>query len=268
VSDWRELLEKAKSAIASGRTRQGLQFCDLAAVASEEARYDAALVRGSILLELGDAVGALSCYEMIADPVERDPKVDCARGIALFELAMLPEARAALRSAVRGEPDLAEAHYTLGLIAELAGSGHETVHFREARRLDPERFPADFQYSRTEFEEIIEEAVSELPVEIADSMADYPIIVAELPVVTEMRRMDPPISPLSLAVFFGITQHSPSGREEHQPGLLLFKRNVERAFRDREMMVAGLRQTVIEEFAQALGYSQDELEEGPEPSVE
>ena len=231
--------------------------CDRAALECDEARHTAALVRGAVLLELGDPGGALSCYEAIAVPNQPDPDLDCARGVALFELGQLPEAEAALKSAILDDPGLAEAHYTLGLLYELSGVPEAVRCFREARRLSPEKYPADSQYTRTEFEQLLNDAVAELPKVVVEALEEYPIVVADLPMVNELRQIQPRMSPQSLALVLG-SEGSAAGPEK--PCLLIFKRNVERAFRDRETTAERLRQTVIREFSHALGFSDDDLE--------
>jgi len=254
---WRQLLLKARHSLELGRPGEALQYCDRAALECEEARQTAALVRGAVLLELGDPSGALNCYEAIAIPNQPDPDLDCARGMALFELGHLAEAEAALKSAIHDDPGLAQAHYTLGLLYELSGIPEGMRCFREARRLSPEKFPADCQYTRAEFEELLKEAVAELPEEVAKALEDYPIVVADLPMVDELRQIQPRMSPQSLALVLG-TEGSPKGPQK--PCLLVFKRNVERAFRDRESAASKVRDTVIREFSHALGFSDDDLD--------
>ncbi|MEZ4271437.1 MAG: hypothetical protein R3C68_08390 [Myxococcota bacterium] len=115
----------------------------------------------------------------MADPAIADSDVDLARGVALFELARLPEAEKALRSALRGDPELAEAYYTLALVAELSGSGEDVELFRQARRLAPERYPARPQMPRNEFEEIVTAAMSELSDRMQEQLRDIPVMVAK-----------------------------------------------------------------------------------------
>src|SRR5690606_25477836 len=133
------------------------QLCDRAALSGDDGRYHGALLRGDILLELGDAAAALSAYETVAQLDVPDPELDCARGIALFHLCRLPEAENALRSALRGRPDLPHAWYTLALIAEIRGNGQDPELFRRARMLDPEHYPPLEQMGRGEFEQALEE---------------------------------------------------------------------------------------------------------------
>ena len=255
-ADWRVLLDEAELCLREQRLSDCLQFCDRAAMSGDEARYHAAILRGDVLMELGDPAGALSAYDSIADPDASDPDLDCARGIALFELGSLPEADNALRSALRGKPELAEAHYTLGLVAELLGTGEEVERFRQARRLAPDRFPAVAQMSRPDFERAIREALETLPETIRDVAEGLPILVAELPHPDDIRRSTPSTLPTATGVFV------PSLPPEHpmvlasggyrsggsHPAIVLFKRNIERASREPDDVTIQIRETVVEEL--------------------
>lgn len=264
---WEDLLDEAEATWADGRHHDALQLCDRAALQGEDARYYAALLRGDILLDLGDPAGALSSFESVADPEHHDPEIDLARGIALFELARFAEAENALRSALRGEPPLpetglAEAHHTLGLIYEIAGNGGEVEHFRAARRYDPERYPPPRQMSHEDFERVVEEALGELPETVKKAIENVPVLVAELPHPDDLRIAEPALSPRSLGLFIGPPPGSTSvldAPSAERPTILLFKRNLERACADRDQLIEEIRLTVIHEVGHALGLSEEDL---------
>jgi predicted Zn-dependent protease with MMP-like domain len=262
--NWEDLLDEAEAAWQNGRHHDALQACDRAAMQGEDARYYAAMMRGDVLLELGDAAGALSSFESVADPDVEDPDVDLSRGVALFELGRLAEGENALRSALRGDANLAEAHYTLGLIAELQGNGAEAEHFRQARRLDAELYSPRPQLAREDFENLVEEALASLPDPVATAVRNIPVLVAELPHPEDLRLSDPPLSPRALGLFVGTPPGRTGGFDgpaPEQPTILLFKRNLERACADREELVREVSLTVIHEVGHALGLSESELEE-------
>ncbi len=261
---WEDLMDEAEEAWHDGRHHDALQACDRAAMQGEDARYFAAMMRGDILLELGDAAGALSSFESVADPDVADPDVDLSRGVAMFELGRLAEAENALRSALRGDANLAEAHYTLGLIAELQGSGAEAEHFRQARRLDAELYTPRPQLAREAFETIVEEALTSLPESVAHAVRNIPVLVAELPHPEDLRLSDPPLSPRALGLFVGTPPGKAGafdGPPVEQATILLFKRNLERACIDRDELVREVTLTVVHEVGHALGLSEAELEE-------
>jgi predicted Zn-dependent protease with MMP-like domain len=265
---WEEWLSAAREAWGEERPHDALQLCDRAAQIPGDARYQAALLRGDILLEMGDAAGALSSYDSVADPSTPDAELDCARGLALFELARMAEAENALRSALRGNDKLADAHYALGLIAELHGNGQETEHFRRARRIAPERFPASPKRGSEDFQELVEEALEGLPPHVKGAMEEIPVLVAEVPHPEDLRQCDPPVSPLAFGMMVGLASQTGGyleDDEEAQPGLLLFKRNLERACHERQSLVDEIRATVIQEAEEHLGLMPgDEDEVGSE----
>jgi predicted Zn-dependent protease with MMP-like domain len=262
--DWKDLLDVGVVALGEGRHHDALQLADRAAVQGHEARYFAAMLRGDILLDFGDAAAALSSYDSAAEPGVPDPELDLCRGLCLFELVRLPEAENALRSALRDDPHLAEAHYTLALIAEMSGTGDEVEHFRCARRLEPERFPPAPQLSRAEFEAVVEEALTSLPGTVRDATRSIPVLIAEVALASDLLAADPPLSPRILGMFVGIPPREVSVLEpppEQQPTILLFKRNLERACRDREVLVREVRTTVLHEVGHAIGLSEEALVE-------
>ena len=182
------LLTAARDALLAGRSHDALQLCDRAALVCDAGRYGAAMLRGTILLDIGDAAGALSSYDSVADPRVPDAALDCARGIALFELARLAEADNALRSALRGSPELARAHFCLGLIAELAGNNEEAEHFRRARRLEPENYPPQRRVGAEEFQRAVSAAIDGLGVGPRQVLSKISVLVAELPNPKDLTR--------------------------------------------------------------------------------
>ncbi len=261
-SDWRDLLDEASQAHADGHDHDALQLCDRAAMCGEEARYFSAVMRGDVLIDLGDTSGALSSYDSVADPSVPDPDLDCARGVALFELVRFAEADNALRSATRGDPSLAEAHYTLGLLAEITGSGRDGEYFRQARRLDPGAYPPPIQLGRQEFESAVDEALAQLPEPVRKATQEVPIVIAEVPHPDDLVQSDPPLSPAMLGMFVGPSSAEVSVLDappEQQPTILLFKRNLERASHDRETLIREIRTTVLHEVGHAIGLSEADL---------
>ncbi|MEO0814924.1 MAG: metallopeptidase family protein, partial [Myxococcota bacterium] len=179
-------------------------------------------------------------------------------------LARFPESDNALRSAVRGRPDLAEAHYTLGLLYELLGNGRESEHFRLARKLAPGQFPIGEQLSREDFERCIQHAVGELPLTVQKAVEGIPVLVQELPHPEDLREAVPPVSPRCLGLFVGMSPRMESvldGVSEQQPVILLFKRNLERACTNSDQLVREIKLTILHEVGHALGLSEEQLAE-------
>jgi tetratricopeptide (TPR) repeat protein len=256
---WEQLLQEARAAWGDEQPHAALQLCDRAALQSAPARHAAALLRGDILLQLGDAAGALSSYDSVANPSVPDASLDCSRGLALFELARFAEAENALSSALRGDPQLAEAHHALGVMSEIMGKGDETEHFRLARRLAPQRFDLAPRLSTEQFESVVQKGLERLPERVRIAMMSMTVLVMEMPRLEDLRELNPPISPQSFGMHVALT----AGPAATQPAVLLFKRNLERACPHEAALVQAVRNTVLEEAVAALNlpYAED-LEEG------
>jgi predicted Zn-dependent protease with MMP-like domain len=260
---WSRLLERAERAFREARHHDALQLCDRSALQGDEARYHAAILRGDVLLDLGDAAGALSSYDAVADPSAADAELDCRRGIALFELVRFAEADNALRSALRGDANLTEAYYTLALIAEITGTGMDVEYFRRARQLEPMRFPPVAQMPQLDFEAVVVEAIASLPDQIQAALRDIPMLMAEVPHPADLLQADPPLSPRILGMVVGVPPPQVSMLDEpsvQQPTILLFKRNLERACTSHEILVTEIRRIVLHEVGHAIGLDEADLE--------
>ncbi|MEZ4271436.1 MAG: hypothetical protein R3C68_08385 [Myxococcota bacterium] len=51
---WQDYLEQAEAAFRERRYHDALQLCDQAAMSGDQARYHATMMRGDVLLEMGD----------------------------------------------------------------------------------------------------------------------------------------------------------------------------------------------------------------------
>jgi predicted Zn-dependent protease with MMP-like domain len=266
---WKKLLEQAQAAWQQQQHHDALQLCDRAALVSSHGRYAAARLRGDILLHLGDAAGALSSYDSVADPALADARLDCSRGLALFELVRFPEAHGALRSALRGDPQLPEAHHALGVMAEILGTGDAAEHFRRARRLAPARYAASPHLTVEQFQAVVQRALERLPERLRTAMQAMTILVQELPRLSDLQQGNAAISPLAFGTQVvrtppGQASGGPPEEETGAPTLLLFKRNLERACADETELVQAIRDSVLHEAVAALGLPYDEdLEEWP-----
>lgn len=253
---WQTLLEQARGAWEQEQVHDALQLCDRAALLGDMGRYRAALLRGDILLDLGDAAGALSSYDSVAEPSVQDAELDAARGIALLELARFAEAENALTSALRGTPNNADVLFALGLIAEVHHSGREVEFFRRARKLEPQRYAATPRLNPERFEAAVAEALHSLASAMGKYMRQVPVLIADVPHPQEIRLVDPPVSPLSFGMWVDLSQSMGPSNQPGAPserGLLLFKRNLERASPDYPTLVAHIKAFVEEELEESLG---------------
>lgn len=260
---------------------------DLAAI---EAIYDA--------LDAGDADGALARVRAVIEAEEADdPVLHFLAGVALVELDRAAEAVQELRRAVELDPDDAEfranlalalflgcefveasreasravecdpqlpdAHHVRALTLEREDRWDEAdEHFRRAERIDPDAFPAPRRISRDEFEAEVGRAAERLSEEFRRYLDEVAVTVDDLPADEILRDETPPLDPELLGLFVGTaldqrSAFSPGG--ELPPRILLFKRNLERVYPERDELVVQIARTLHHELGHYLGLDEDEL---------
>jgi len=215
--------------------------------------------------QLGDLPGALADVEAALRHLGDDPDALLERGVLLFELCRMAEARAQLEAVLRLDPELAAAHHYLGLIEERAGhAGAAERRFKRARKLAPDDFPRPVHLGEGEFDGAVEAALAELPPRLREYLANVAITVEELPADADLTASSPPLSPLVLGMFRGspladkgvmdVWAHFPSS-------IVLYQRNLERFARDREELIEQIGITLLHEVGHFLGLDEDDLRE-------
>lgn len=137
-------------------------------------------------------------------------------------------------------------------------------HFERAARLDAERFPSPLRLSEAEFRAHVEKASGMLPDDFARHLEQVAVTVEGLPSEAILREEEPPLDPELFGLFVGVPL---TGRSFLSPGgdlpprILLFQRNLERCFPDREELVEEITVTLRHELGHYLGLEEDELEE-------
>ena len=231
----------------------------------EEHLIELHLLTGVALGGLGDSRGALEAVEEAARLDPDDPEVAVERGIALFELCRLGEAKAELERALEAEPGHAAAHHYLGLVAEHLGQPEPAArHLRRARQLAPDDFAAPVAMSADAFAGAVEAALERLPERVRRYLGNVAILVEELPDLEEMRAAEPPLSPGSLGLFRGTpyTEQSTADPWSHLPSaIVLFRSNLRRFARSPEELVEQIGITLVHEVGHFLGLSEEDLYE-------
>lgn len=218
-------LETARRLVQRGEHRAALRAIDAAALAGKTLTREGRLLRGRALSGLGDYVGALTAFESLCRLGRPQPRIDRERGLILFRLGRLPEARRALESGLRGGPQrAAEAHHVLGLICELEQRPGASWHFRRARKLAPARYSAVPRLSAMEFELALRSALRKASPGVLDRARRLPIVVTPAPSAQDFGReasFNP--SQLGRLVWAAIESREP------QQLLILYRRNIELA---------------------------------------
>lgn len=121
----------------------------------------------------------------------------------------------------------------------------------------------DLPLSEAEFEELVVQALEELPEFFKQKLQNIDVIVAEWPTEAEIRSVG--LGPGRL--LFGLYQGVPLTRRTSHYGLVLpdkitiYKGPIERVCRTPEQVVARVKHTVKHEIAHHFGISDDRLRE-------
>jgi predicted Zn-dependent protease with MMP-like domain len=228
-----------------------------------ELRGRLALLEGQALVALGGARDALSRIAEAARALPGDLDVRAEEANALYELCRFEEAAAVLTRILQEDPGDPWSHWLLGLCFERLGRPALSArHLASAREIAPDDFAESVSLSPDAFEQVVEDALAELPAPVRNYLANVAVSVEDLPDVEELQASDPPHSPSILGIFRG----SPLGDKasmdpwSHFPSsIALFQRNLERFARTREELQDEIRVTVLHEVGHFLGLDEEQL---------
>lgn len=228
----------------------------------EDSGAELALLEGIALSQLGEPREALRRLDDALALRPDDPDAQLERGLALYELLRLDEAREQLLAVNRAEEE-PWADHALGLVAERRGDAEEAARcFARARRLAPDEFPEPIALSPEAFDAAVEDALAALPQQIRRYLSNVAIAVEDLPSDDDLRAAEPPLSPSILGIFRGapLGQKASMDPWSHFPSsIVLYQRNLERFAADREELVEQIRITLLHEVGHFLGLDEEEL---------
>jgi Flp pilus assembly protein TadD/predicted Zn-dependent protease with MMP-like domain len=203
----------------------------------------------------GDALGSIS-MALLYDPKDREARRE--KGVALFELCRFEEARTELSALIAGGSDAWADHY-LGLIAERQGDDRAAaVHFARAAQIDPDSFRPAASHSLDRFAQVVEEEVARLPPAVRAGLAKSAFAVEDLPRESDLKTVDPPLSPGILGLFKPPPENA--GRDG-KPSIILYRRNLARAARSDDELHREVRDTLLHEVGHLNGEDDDQLRE-------
>jgi len=199
--------------------------------------------------------------------VELDPddaEFRAALALALFLSCDFQAAEAESAQALAADDGSPDALHVHALLLERKGLEDEAEeHFTRAAEIDPDGFPAPRRLSREEFEGEIERAAQLLDESFRKHLDEAVVTVESLPSEEILREETPPLDPELLGLFVGVSlaeqsQFSPGG--ELPPRILLFQRNLERAFPEPQELRTQIARTLHHELGHYLGFDEDGLE--------
>lgn len=222
------MLNAAEVLLSMESWADAISHCDEAYELAEtdEERLDCLLLKVDAQLGKGDDDGALRTLHAAPDGPYANGGHSFSVGRALYELGKSEEALPLFKEAVKAEPDHADAHYHLGLVAEEQGDlAAATFHFLRTRALDAHFPPPPWSESPEVFASTVERALDRLDPAFARHVTDAAVFVVDAPgpeVVVDG------VEPRALVFLDRI--------DEKSLRLFVYQRNVERVARGEDSL--------------------------------
>jgi len=221
------------------------------------------LLAGMAENDLGENRQALSHLDRALAALPDDADAVYERGVALYELCRFDEAQRAFERTLKLAPEDGWALHQLGLIAERKGEGARAEDlFARARKQEPESFPADLPVDAAEFRALVDRAVASLPSEDRRALEEAaPLELLDLPDLSDLRAVDPPLSPSILGLYRGPPEDEPcdAGEAPRCRSIVLYRKNLIRFAHDRAELDEQVRITLLHELGHLHGEDDDEL---------
>jgi len=218
-------------------------------------------LKAKAVFYLDDLEGALFLTRRAIKTAGEVPIYRAFDGQILFELGRFTEARRSLETAVALDPEAGHALYHLALVLERLGDDDTAAQaFEKANALDPDHYPLPTEVDDAFFEQVVAEALDNLPRSIREYVEDVPVLVEDFPSQDLLGEEN--VSPQVLGLYIGTprTELEITAQPQDLTRVMLFKRNLEKVCRDREDLVEQIQITVRHEIGHHLGLSEEDME--------
>jgi Flp pilus assembly protein TadD/predicted Zn-dependent protease with MMP-like domain len=224
---------------------------------------DLAVLEAQALNDLGRSDEALARVDAALKQSQGRGDALHERGVALFNLSRLPEAKTALLRALEVQPDDAYTHQMLGLTLEQLGDhAGAATELERARTLAPADLFAPVLISQVEFQKEIDAVVVSLPTERRAKVKSIRIEIADLPDREDLAAVHPPFPPTILGLYRGPVGRAaqlPPQPGDEPPSIVLYRKNLARAAKTRTELSEQIRDTLLHEIGHLEGLDEDDL---------
>jgi predicted Zn-dependent protease with MMP-like domain/Flp pilus assembly protein TadD len=239
-------LEKARVLYDDAR------FEDVLETLRDEESVEALYLAASALYELGEHEEAGDvCARALA--LEELPELRHLEALVELSRAKPDKALAAANRSIELDPESAAGLHARGLsLTQLGRIEEADAAFARAAELDPESYFLPFRLSAEDFDEVVDEALAELPEEFESHLENVELAVEDVPaptLVKEGLEFD------LLGLYQGGTIQSVGW--DFPDRVLLFQRNLENISADRESLIEEIRDTVYHEIAHHMGMDEE-----------
>jgi len=204
-------LSDAEEAWASGDAETALSILDGLFADDGSAPIEVLYLTGECLLDLQEPAEAAAMLDLALLQDKDNAVLLHARAVAAFELADLDAAKVGFTRAVESEPELGEAHFYLGLLAERAGDRTAAAQlFAQGVALDPEDLQVPSDWDEAQIRTALTEALDEVPDPFGAWLRAAPLQIVDLPADDELQGEAGPVSPLVHCLVVG-ERHAATG---------------------------------------------------------
>jgi len=185
------------------------------------------------------------------------------KGVALFDLSRFAEARTVLQKALGIQPDDAYTHQMLGLTLEQLGDSKAAdAELARALELAPSELGKPVMIPVTEFRKEVDDVVATLPADRRARVRAIKIEIADLPDPADLAAVTPPFPPTILGLYRGPVGHAaglPAGPGDEPVSIVLYRKNLARAVKERTELSEQIRDTLLHEIGHLEGLDEDDL---------
>lgn len=187
-----------------------------------------------------------------------------AMAVSLYHLGAFQAAQSHLEMVSVDETDVGEVWYYLALCADRQGKTDlAQIFFQRANEIEPNRWAKPHYQTEKELTIFVEQFLERLPEEHRADAALLKLVFQANPSEFQIHSFDPPLDPLSLALFEGPTrmEEKAFGVEERTSQMVIFTNNVALVASDPEKFRSEMEEALLDEFARYLGFDFEEEDE-------